>query len=89
MLPPLKRIDKMSNIERLKSSVKCKAYLEKDKFSEDGYWLIGKHQDSEGETFANAIGNYFEEQYLLLATQGQEVIIKEICDKYDGLGLVT
>lgn len=79
----------MTDVERLKSSVKCKAYLEKDKFSDDGYWLIGKHQDCEGETFANALGNYFEQQYWQLKVEDQQSIIKQVCDKYDGLGLVT
>lgn len=79
----------MTNIEKLKSRVKCKAYLQKDKFSDDGYWLIGKYHDCEGLSFADAMFNYFEQQYWQLSVERQESTIKEVCDEYDGIGLAT
>ena len=71
-----------AEIERLKSSVKCKAYLEADKFSDNGYWLIGKYHDCEGVNFAQALYFYFKEQFEHLERLGQDELIADICNKY-------
>jgi hypothetical protein len=70
-----------AEIDKLKSSVKCKIYLEVDK-SCDVYWIIGKYHDSEGVNFAQALYCYFEEQFDHLVRFEQEELITEICNKY-------